>query len=102
MRPDLRFRLFHHLTLALAGTCLLYAEGDFLPEVQVALVPFVGLVAVAFLLRGRWVLPAWAANLLALGLVGGLGWWAFTGLQSLEGWAQDVSAPAVLVPYLAP
>src|SRR5262245_59179957 len=59
MRPDLGFRLLHYLTLALAGACLIVAEGPFLPDFHLALAPFLVLVALAFLLDGRWVLPAW-------------------------------------------
>ncbi len=92
MRADLAPRLLQHLTLALAGTCLTYAERDFLPELQLLLPPFLLLVGAACWVEGRWALTAWSAN--ALGVLIALG----TGLlfarrsQELGSW----------LPYVGP
>jgi transglutaminase-like putative cysteine protease len=102
MRPDRSYRLLHHLTLALAGVCLAFAEREFLPEVAVALVPFLGLVALAYLVEGHWVLPTWAANVLGLVIAGATGWWFTLRLREAESWAGHVSVSAALVPYLGP
>src|SRR5262245_41606416 len=102
MRPDLGFRLLHYLTLALAGACLIVAEGPFLPDLHLALAPFLVLVALAFLLDGRWVLPAWGANLLGLGIAGGSAWWVVRRLREADSWVEQVSLPAAVVPHLGP
>jgi hypothetical protein len=102
MRGDLVYRVLSHLTLALAGACLVVAEAQFLPEMQVGLVPFLGLVLAALLVEGRWVLPAWGANLLGLLIAGGAGWWLVARLGEEDTWMELVPAPAAAVPYLGP
>jgi hypothetical protein len=77
MRLDVVYRLLNHLTLALACACLVEAERPFLPALTFCLAPFLGLVVVAYLTEGRWVLPVWGANVLPP--APSAGWWCRPG-----------------------
>jgi hypothetical protein len=90
MRHDFAFRLLHHLTLALAGACLAYAERAFLPELAFALPPFLVLLSVAFLLDGRWSLPAWGANVLGVVIAAGAGWLVLRSYGQAGSWLPHV------------
>jgi transglutaminase-like putative cysteine protease len=102
MRLERGLRLLHHLTLALAGICLAYAGAPFLPELQYGILPFLALVAGAYFLKDRWILPAWSANLLGVGIACLAFWWVQTRLAEADTWMQQMSLPAAVVPYLGP
>lgn len=102
MRLDLAYRLFSHGALALASACLVQAEEPFLPGLPTWLIPYLAFVALAFVTEGRWVLPAWGANLLGLLIAGGGVWWMLDQVEQAEGWARDVGLTGALVPSLGP
>jgi hypothetical protein len=79
-------RLLLHVALALAGACLIYAERDFLPEMQYVLVPFLALVFFAWKVGERWVLPIWAANLLGVLIVLSTGWLLHRHYNEMYSW----------------
>ncbi len=102
MRPERWFRLLNHVTLGLACLCLVYAEALFLPGVEVLVVPVVALLVAAWWIEGRWVLPAWGANLLGVFiLLGGAACLEWL-LSDPESWIQTAPLPAGLVPPLGP
>ena len=102
-RLDFWFRLFHHAALGLASVCLLYAEAFFLPgPLLLGLYLLAGLQVLAFGADGRrWVLPGWAANLLAGAVAGGGAAWIVVELNSQADWLADVG-PAAMLPYIGP
>jgi transglutaminase-like putative cysteine protease len=96
------FRLLNHATLGLASLCLVYAEGPFLPGVHLLMVPVAVLLLLAWWTEGRWVLPAWGANVLALLiLLGGAAWLEML-LLDPGSWIHQVPFPAGLVPPMGP
>jgi hypothetical protein len=105
MLRDPTHHLLSHLSLALAGVCLSFAELSYLPEMTFVLPVYLALVALSWHLGGRWLLPVWGANLLGLLIaVGAVLWvWSRVGADdSLPNWAQEISLPGVVVPYLGP
>jgi transglutaminase-like putative cysteine protease len=98
---DLRYRLASHAALALACVCLLHAAGAFLGGLRPWLWPLPVLVFVAAFGEGRWIIPAWLANLLGLLIAGGAGWWLHVQLTSPDG-PMTLPMPIGLVPHLAP
>lgn len=97
--PDL-LRRFHHLTLAAACVCLIVALQPILrpilPWLGPVLWPLALLVLLAGRAEGRWEVPAWLANALAL---------LATGLcltSALRNWEQLGARPLILVPFLGP
>ena len=101
MRLDVAYRLFNHLTLGLACACLIEAERPFLPGLAFCLAPFLGLVAVAFLTEGRWVLPVWGANVLGALIAGGAVAWVVVQVRE-DNWTQQVPLAVAVVPHLGP
>ncbi len=103
-RLDFWFRLFHHAALGLASVCLLYAEAFFLPgPLLLGLYVLAGLQVLAFGADGRrWVLPGWAANLLAGAVAGGGAAWIVMELNSPDSVLSDLPLPAGLLPYVGP
>ena len=103
-RLDFWFRLFHHAALGLASVCLLYAEAFFLPTpLLIGLYLMAGLQVLAFGADGRrWVLPGWAANLLAGAVAGGGAAWIGVELNSPDSVLADLPLPAGLLPYIGP
>ena len=103
-RLDFWFRLFHHAALGLASVCLLYAEAFFLPDpLLYALYLTAGLQVLAFGADGRrWVLPAWAANVLAGAVAGGGFVWIVVQLWQPDSVLADLPLPAGLLPYIGP
>ena len=104
LRLDLWRRLFHHSALGLASACLLYAEAFFLPgPLLVGLYLLAGVQVLAFAADGRrWILPSWAANLLA-GAVGGGGVaWITSELSRPDSVLASMPLPAGLLPYIGP
>ena len=103
-RLDFWRRLFHHTALGLASACLLYAETFFLPgALLVVLYLLAGVQILAFAAEGRrWVLPSWAANLLA-GAVAGAGVaWIAAELNRPDSVLASLPLPAGLLPYIGP
>src|SRR5712672_2071689 len=103
-RLDFWFRLFHHASLGLASVCLLYAEAFFLPTpLLIVLYILAALQIFAFGVDGRrWVLPGWAANLLAGAVAGGGFVWIAIELNSPDSILADLPLPAGLLPYIGP
>jgi len=103
-RLDFWFRLFYHAALGLASVCLLYAEAFFLPDpLLYALYLTVGLQVLAIGADGRrWLLPAWAANLLAGAVAGGGAVWVAVQLWQPDSVLADLPLPAGLLPYIGP
>jgi transglutaminase-like putative cysteine protease len=93
------YRSVHLLTLALSGLCLVVAEGPFLPGAQPYLLLLVALMALALFTEGRWVLPAWTANVLAVALAVAGGRWFWKLFTSPDSILQHAAFPVVLVPY---
>ncbi len=103
-RFDFWRRLFHHSALGLASACLLYAEAFFLPgPLFVGLYLLAGVQVVAFAAEGRrWVLPSWAANLLAGAVAGGGVAWIASELNRPDSVLAGLPLPAGLLPYIGP
>jgi hypothetical protein len=103
MLHDRTHHLTMHLTLALAGVCLSCAEAPFLPEILVLLPVYVGLVALSWRRIGGWAMPAWAANLLGVGIVAGAGLWMAQRIgDGDDTWSRDVPVAVLLIPHLGP
>ncbi len=104
-RSDIWRRLFHHSALGLASACLLYAEAFFLPDpLLIALYLLAGVQVLAFAAEGRrWILPAWAANLLAerRHAAGGVAW-ITSELNRPDSVLASLPLPAGLLPYIGP
>jgi protein-glutamine gamma-glutamyltransferase len=103
-RLDFWRRLFHHAALGLASACLLYAEAFFLPPLLlVGLYLLAGVQILAFAAEGRrWVLPSWAANLLAGAVAGGGVAWIAAELNRPDSVLASLPLPAGLLPYIGP
>jgi hypothetical protein len=103
MRHELAFRLSGYLTLAMACVCLSVAEMPFIPGMVVFLGVVLGLMAIAFAIEGRWSLPAWGANLLALVItLGAILWFRDRLARSGDPTLRDLPAPVQLLPYVGP
>jgi hypothetical protein len=102
MRLDVVYRLLNHLTLALACACLVEAERPFLPALTFCLAPFLGLVVVAYLTEGRWVLPVWGANVLGALIAAGAVGWLVVQTREDDSWTQHVPLAVAVVPHLGP
>ncbi|MFQ3593786.1 MAG: transglutaminaseTgpA domain-containing protein, partial [Gemmataceae bacterium] len=101
MNLDRTDRALHHLTLALAGVTLTLAELPFIPWLPFGLIVYLLLILVAHSLRGRFLLPEWGANLLAVVVATVATLYIFL-RSGVDLWADDVPLPAALVPYLGP
>jgi transglutaminase-like putative cysteine protease len=96
------FRLLEYATLGLACGCLIHAELLFMPGIEWA-VPVVAVALVlAWLLQGRWLMPAWVANLLAVGIIAATAAWMVVQLRDRDSWLSNAPQPAGLVPPLGP
>jgi transglutaminase-like putative cysteine protease len=102
MRVELWFRLLNHLSLALACACLAYAELYFLPELPWALGLVLVLILLGFFTEGRWVMPAWAANVLGVAIAVAAAVWLAAEVNDPTSRVGDVPLPAALVPYMGP
>jgi hypothetical protein len=102
MHLALRFRVIHHVTLALACVCLVVAERFHFPLLPWFLVPCLGLLGLAFFAQGRWGLPMWAANVLALFIAAAALAWVNWQIRRPDSWLAHAPMPAGLVPYLGP
>jgi hypothetical protein len=101
MSYDRTARALHHLTLALAGVALTLAELPYIPWLPFGLIAYLLCILMAHTLRGRFILPEWVANLLAILIAVGAGLYIFF-RSGADLWADDVPLPAALVPYLGP
>jgi transglutaminase-like putative cysteine protease len=101
MRLELLYRLLTYLTLALACAGLIEAERPFLPGLVFCLAPLLGLMAVAFLTEGRWVLPVWGANVLGVVIAAGAVGWVVVQTRG-DNWTQHVPLAVAVVPHLGP
>jgi transglutaminase-like putative cysteine protease len=98
---DIRFRLSMYLTLAAACLALALAQQPLLPETFFFAGPVLALLVPAFLLEGRWSLPAWAANLLGLVIAAGWGVWIDQRFfDAAEPWHDPVLLLASLLPEI--
>jgi len=91
-------RRFHHLTLTAACVCLIVALQPILPRLGPFLWPLALLVLLAGRAEGRWEVPAWLANALALLATGLCLAWVHQNWDQLS----TRPMPLVLVPYLGP
>jgi hypothetical protein len=98
---DELYRLFNHAVLALSCACLLQAEKQFLPALDLAIPPVVFVIFVAFLAERRWTLPDVAANLLGVLIAVATVWWMFDQVRSPTG-PIVLPLPTGLVPHLGP
>jgi hypothetical protein len=97
-----QFRILDYLTLGLACWCLVVAEAPFFAGIEWSL-PAVGLLLyLAWRREGRWHLPVWGANVLALILVTGDIIWVRLQWRTEASWLHNVPMPAGLVPTLGP
>jgi hypothetical protein len=103
MRLDFAFRLANYLSLVLACLCLCFAETLFLPNIGWLAPPMILLMVTAFSLEGRWALPNWVANVLAVVLGGGMmGAIAVQAVSDPDSFAATLPLPITLVPYAGP
>jgi hypothetical protein len=102
MHLALRFRMTHHVTLALACVCLVVAERFHFPLLPWVLIPYLGLLVLAFFAQGQWGLPMWAANVLAVCIAAAALAWVNWQIRQPDSWIAHVPMPAGLVPYLGP
>lgn len=96
------FRLVHHATLGWAGVCLTLGERDFLPGSQWLLIPYLGLLALAAGLEGRWVLPITGANIVGAVIAGGFVTWVIVETHNAAMLETDFSFTSGLVPQVGP
>jgi hypothetical protein len=71
MRLERAWQLSMYLTLAMACACLGYAELAFFKWFPFFLIPVAALLVLAYRVEGRWVLPVWVANALAVAITAG-------------------------------
>jgi hypothetical protein len=102
MRPDRRYRLLEYATLALACICLLVAEVPFFPGADWGILPVIFFLTVAWWVEGRWVLPNWGANVVALVVLAGAGLWLNRLWADPDSWIHIAPMPAGIVPALGP
>lgn len=101
MSLDSAFRLSFYLTLTLACVCLAHAVQPHLPQLSYLVLPVAALLVVAYAVEGRWVLPVWLANIVALAITLVVGISATSVL--LDGYTGRVEgslASMQLLPYL--
>jgi hypothetical protein len=101
---DFRFRLSLYLTLAAASGCLALSEDPLLPGIFWFAGPLLALMLVAFLVEGRWTLPAWTANLLGVLIAAGWGLWIDQRFFADGETTHEMVAPlpAALLPDMGP
>lgn len=93
-----------YLTLVAASACLMAAEDKFLPGIFPLLILVAALLAIAYVVEGRWVLSRRTENLLAICIaVGALVWVAWPLLEPPASPLEDSAPPAsVLMLYSGP
>ena len=103
MRSERVFRLSVYLTLALATLCLSSTEEPFLPEILYFLVPVEILLAVAFVVEGRWSLSLRASNIMGVLIAAGSAVWIAHSLMAPPSQLIEAAPyPAALLPYGGP
>jgi transglutaminase-like putative cysteine protease len=103
MEHDAGFHRSIYLTLALATLCLVYSELAYLPDFLIWLVPISVLFAGAYAAEGRAVMPAWAANVLAVLIFACVcGWIASRITAGDDPILLSTPLPTALLPYLGP
>ena len=96
------FRLSQYLTLGLSCAALVFAEVPFLPELQFCLAPVLALLLLAWWVEGRWSLPNWGANILALLIIAGGATWLVTQLSDKDFVLAQLPWQLALLPYMGP
>jgi hypothetical protein len=103
MEHDAGLRRSTYLTLALATLCLAYSELEYLPDFFIWLVPISVLFLAAYSVEGRAVMPAWAANILAIVIFACVcGWIARSVASGDDPILLSTPLPTALLPYLGP
>jgi hypothetical protein len=104
MTPARTGSLFTHLTLAASGLCLAVVAMPLLPEMPFIVVAYLLLIGWSWQLCGRWLLTAWAANLLAMGIAGGAVGYVSVRAQDefAYEWSRDMPLQVTILPMLAP
>src|SRR4051812_26100391 len=96
--------LLNHLALAASGLCLAVVAMPLLPEMPFVLIGYLLLISWSWRLGGRWTLPTWAANLLALVIAGGAVGYVQLRVHSdfAYEWTRDMPTQVALIPLLGP
>ena len=104
MTPARTASLLNHLTLVTSGLCLAVVAMPLLPEMPFVVVAYLIFIGWSWQLGGRWLLPAWVANLLALGIAGGaVGYvWLRAQEEFAYEWSRDMPLQVAILPMLAP
>ncbi len=108
MRPARRFQVLEYLTLALACACLAFAEGPFFAVrgftlgPAALLVPVAIMLAIAWWMDGRWALPTWGANVVALLILAADVTWIALLWTDTNSWFYFAPMPAAIVPLVGP
>src|SRR5271166_6547901 len=96
------FRMLEYATLGLACWCLLFALAPFARHIDRGVPVVWAVLLLAWWVEGRWLLPAWAANVLALAAVAAVGVWCTVLFMDEDSWLQHAPMPAGFVPTLGP
>jgi protein-glutamine gamma-glutamyltransferase len=96
--------LLTHLALAASGLCLAIVAMPLLLEMPFVLVAYLLFVGWSWRLGGQWILPAWAANLLALVIAAGAIGYVLLRVHSEFAfeWTHEIPVQVALLPLLAP
>jgi transglutaminase-like putative cysteine protease len=103
MRLDTVFRISVYLTLVLASACLAFTEEPYLAGMVYFLAVVLLLLAVAFVMDGRWELTLTASNVLGLIIAGASGVWIVVSLVAPSNpWIESAPYPIALLPFGGP
>jgi hypothetical protein len=103
MRLETVFRISVHATLALASVCLAFTEEPYLPGIVYFLAVVLVLLAVAFVMEGRWELTLKASNILGLVIAAASGVWIAVSLVApANPWIESAPYPVALLPFGGP
>ena len=103
MPPVRPFLTSLYLSLAIAILAIGIAGGDLLPELPLVTGFSLAMLALAYVIEGRWELSLRNANLFGLGLSALLGLWViFQFVRQPTGMADSLPWPASALPYMAP
>jgi transglutaminase-like putative cysteine protease len=91
-----------YASLGLAAACLTYAEWPFLPQTAVLAALTGGLMAVAYVLEGRWALSLRAANVVGGVIAVATVAWLVQQFQRGGTLMEQLPMPAAMLPYLGP
>jgi hypothetical protein len=97
------FLISTYVTVGLACACLLYAEWTILPEAAVLAVLIAALLVVSWRLEGKWSLPTYGANALALAILALSSLWVVVKLRRPSGGlSENLPLETAVLFYLGP